>query len=95
MTHSDTEQIRFDVLLAEGFVLTEYAAVVDQLRLANRVLLKPLFEWRILSAKGGAVMCRAEAWVETDAVRSVAGRTLRLCSGQYRSGVPGVCRWGG
>lgn len=53
------------MLLTQGFVLTEYAAVVDQLRLANRVLLKPAFQWRSLSAKGGPVACRSDAWVET------------------------------
>ena len=57
--------IRFDLLLVEGFVLTEYAGVVDQLRLANRIMLKPFFHWRSLSAGGGPVACRSDAVVET------------------------------
>lgn len=58
--------IRFDVLLTEGFVLTEYAGVVDQLRLANRVLLRPAFAWRLLSKSGGPVSCLSDATVATE-----------------------------
>ncbi len=65
MAGAQPEKIRFDLLLVDGFVLTEYAGVVDQLRLANRIMLKPVFEWRSLSATGGAVSCRSDAWVET------------------------------
>jgi len=61
----DMSLIRFDLLLTDGFVLTEYAGVVDQLRLANRVLLRPAFAWRSLSKAGGPVACRSDAVVET------------------------------
>ncbi|QYX56466.1 helix-turn-helix domain-containing protein [Roseovarius sp. SCSIO 43702] len=57
--------IRFDLLLTEGFVLTEYAGVVDQLRLANRVMLRPAFAWRSFSRRGGPVACLSDAVVET------------------------------
>ncbi len=65
MQVEEREKVRFDLLLTEGFVLTEYTAVVDILRLANRVTVRPVFEWRNLSAKGGPIRCLAEAWVET------------------------------
>ncbi|APG48580.1 GlxA family transcriptional regulator [Phaeobacter porticola] len=55
-----------DILLAEGFVLTEFSAVVEPLRLANRVLAQPPFTWTLRSAKGGPVGCRAGAYVETE-----------------------------
>ena len=35
--------VKVDLLLTDGFVLTEYAGVVDLLRLANRIALKPFF----------------------------------------------------
>ncbi len=65
MTETEVSTIKVDLLLAEGFVLTEYAGVVDQLRLANRITLKPIFSWRSLSATGGPVACRSDAVVET------------------------------
>lgn len=55
-----------DILLAEGFVLTEFSAVIEPLRLANRVLAQPPFQWTLRSAAGGKVGCRAGAVVETD-----------------------------
>ena len=57
--------IHVDLLLTEGFVLTEYAGVVDQLRLANRIGLKQFFSWRSLSARGGPVACPSDAVVQT------------------------------
>lgn len=61
-----TEKIvKFDVLVADGFVLSEMASVVDCLRVANR--LNPLirFEWRYLSANGGPIGSGAMAFVNT------------------------------
>ena len=46
-------------------MLTEYAGVVDQLRLANRIGLKQFFSWRSLSARGGPVACPSDAVVQT------------------------------
>ena len=65
MTETGTRTVHVDLLLTEGFVLTEYAGVVDQLRLANRIMLKPAFSWRSLSAQGGPVRCPSDATVET------------------------------
>ncbi len=65
MTDATPATVHVDLLLTEGFVLTEYAGIVDQLRLANRLLLRPVFSWRRLSARGGPLSCAAEARVET------------------------------
>ncbi|WP_299845038.1 GlxA family transcriptional regulator [uncultured Roseovarius sp.] len=65
MTKPEVRPVHVDLLLTEGFVLTEYAGVVDQLRLANRIMLKQVFTWRSLSAEGGPVACPSDAVVET------------------------------
>ena len=65
MTEPAARPVHFDLLLTQGFVLTEYAGVVDQLRLANRIMLKQMFSWRSLSARGGGVSCQSDAVVET------------------------------
>lgn len=65
MNDSLATPVHVDLLLTEGFVLTEYAGVVDQLRLANRIMLKPVFSWRSLSAEGGPVSCPSDAMVNT------------------------------
>ncbi|MEO3413530.1 helix-turn-helix domain-containing protein [Roseovarius sp. CAU 1744] len=65
MSQPDISTIHVDLLLTEGFVLTEYAGVVDQLRLANRIALKRFFSWRSLSARGGPVACSSDAVVNT------------------------------
>jgi len=56
-----------DVVVAEGFVLTELAGVVDTLRLANRVSALPVFEWKYRSANGGPVNSSSFASVQTEA----------------------------
>lgn len=61
-----TLQQRIDIAVAEGFVLTEMAGVVDVLRLANRVSGQPFFAWRYVSQRGGLVASSSEAVVQTD-----------------------------
>lgn len=55
-----------DILLAEGFVLTELSAVAETLRIANRVLAQPPFRICFRSAQGGQLSCRAGLLVDTD-----------------------------
>ncbi len=55
-----------DILVADGFVLTEMAAVTDTLRIANRVLAQPPFRICMRSARGGQLSCRAGLLVETE-----------------------------
>ena len=47
--------VHFDVAVAEGFVLTELAAIVDAIRIANRVAASPVFDWSYRSVGGGAM----------------------------------------
>ncbi|TMV04860.1 helix-turn-helix domain-containing protein [Ruegeria sediminis] len=61
-------QWQFDVIVADGFVLTELAGVVDVLRIANRVCPRPLFSYTYRSLRGGPVASRARAYVETEPV---------------------------
>lgn len=55
----------FDIAVADGFVLTELAGVVDVLRLANRVCARPVFSWRYLSVDGGLITSSSDAMVKT------------------------------
>ncbi|MDC0737943.1 helix-turn-helix domain-containing protein [Cognatishimia sp. SS12] len=66
MTRGETTTI--DIIVAEGFVLTELAAVVDTLRICNRISALPPFSWTYRSAKGGMVRSSAEAMVETEQI---------------------------
>jgi len=63
---SGREKCHFDVILAEGFVLIEVAAVVDAIRIANRVNGTEVFSWTYRSARGGPVGCRCGAAIETE-----------------------------
>lgn len=57
--------IQIDILVAEGFVLTEFAAVVETLRVANRVSARKVFSWCCHSLFGGLVGCRAHLSIDT------------------------------
>ncbi len=58
----------FDIFVAPGFVATEFAGIVDVLRLTNRVSTKPVFNWRFLSARGGPVDSSSAATIMTETV---------------------------
>lgn len=60
----------FDVIVEDGFVLTELAAVVDVLRLANRVSQNEIFEWTYRSVTGGLCASSSGAMVQTEAILS-------------------------
>ncbi|MEP4039299.1 helix-turn-helix domain-containing protein [Pseudophaeobacter sp.] len=62
---SPTRVWTVDILVAEGFVLTEMSAVADTLRIANRVQAQPPFRICIRSAQGGQLSCRAGLLVNT------------------------------
>ncbi|MDX1780828.1 MAG: helix-turn-helix domain-containing protein [Thalassovita sp.] len=59
-------QWRFDIVLADGFVLTELSAIVDVLRIANRICGKPPFAWTFRSKNGGKIESSAGASIETE-----------------------------
>ena len=58
----------FDILVADDFVLTELAGIVDVLMIANRVCVRPMFEWTFRSLSGGYIRSRTGAIVETKAL---------------------------
>lgn len=55
----------FDVIVADGYVLTELAGVVDVLRLCNRINTRPVFSWTYRSVSGGIVRSSSDAMVDT------------------------------
>lgn len=57
--------IQVDILVADGFVLTEFSAIVEVLRTANRVSAKEVFRWQWYSRRGGPVTCRASITIDT------------------------------
>ncbi|MDO6480511.1 GlxA family transcriptional regulator [Shimia thalassica] len=60
-----TRQIKFDILVADDFVLSELASVVDVLMIANRVSVSPIFQWNFRSLHGGSIRSRTGVLVET------------------------------
>ncbi len=67
-TKTSAKQLQFDILVAPGFVLLEFAALVEVLRLANRVCPQPPFSFTYRSLRGGAVDSSSNAMVPTDPV---------------------------
>lgn len=57
--------LQCDIAVADGFVATEFAAVVDVLRLANRVSGQDQFSWRYVSHAGGPITSSSDAVVKT------------------------------
>lgn len=64
-TSAETATVQVDLLVAEGFVLTEFSAIVEILRIANRVSARKVFDWSFHSKSGGPIGCRSEAMVAT------------------------------
>lgn len=56
----------FDIIVEDGFVLTEMAGVVDVLRLANRVSQNAVFDWTYRSMTGGLCSSSSAATVQTE-----------------------------
>ena len=54
-----------NIAVADGFVITEMAGVVDVLRLANRLSGQDVFSWRYLSQFGGPISSSSDAVVQT------------------------------
>jgi transcriptional regulator GlxA family with amidase domain len=56
----------FDIIVADGFVMTEMAAVVDTIRLANRVSAQEPFTWTYRSSGGGIIEASCGAFVKSE-----------------------------
>jgi len=57
-----------DIILSDGFVMTELSGVVDVLRLANRVVDKKMFTFRYVSPEAGVVKSSADTWLNASAL---------------------------
>ena len=55
----------FDIYVADDFVLTEFAGIVEVLRLANRINTTPVFAWAVRSANGGVISASSAVRVDT------------------------------
>ncbi|MEM7733753.1 MAG: helix-turn-helix domain-containing protein [Pseudomonadota bacterium] len=82
--------VQFDVVVAPGFVLTELAAVVDALRIANRVTARPLFGWTYRSREGGPVECSSRAIVDTHAFEDRPKADYLFVIGNSDQDAPGL-----
>lgn len=60
--------MKVDIILSNGFVLTELAGVVDVLRLANRVMDREMYKFRYVSPEAGKIVSSAETWLEAHAL---------------------------
>lgn len=87
-TASDQFPLVCDVIVANGFVLTEMAGVVDVLRLANRVSGQAVFEWRFRSQSGGVIRSSSGASVTTEALKSKAEAAYVFVLGNADPGHP-------
>ena len=85
-----TDTIRFDILVSDGFVLTEPAGVVDTLRIMNRVTPSDRFAFRYLSRHGGRVPCRAALEVETAPVPDKPEVDYLVVIGNSSPAAPGL-----
>lgn len=63
-----TEEICVDIIIAQDYVLMEFAVTIEILRLANRVLSFDKFKWQLYSEKGGTICSRSGASVETQII---------------------------
>jgi len=55
-----------DIAISDGFVLTEVAAIVDVLRIANRLSTAAVFDWAFKSSDGGIVRSAGDAIFHSD-----------------------------
>ncbi len=66
LARAPAERGSFDLIVEDGFVLTEMAAIVDVLRLANRVSQNEIFDWTYRSTTGGLRSSSSGAMVQTE-----------------------------
>jgi transcriptional regulator GlxA family with amidase domain len=62
----DQKVWQFDIVVADGFVITELSAITDLLRIANCTVAQAPFKWTFRSAKGGRVASPSGVYVETE-----------------------------
>ncbi len=84
-------------LLLDRFTMMAYAAAVEPLRLANRVMGKPIYSWQVLSETGAPVRCSNGTEVAvTGALGDVPGDAMILVCGGVdvqRATSPAILSW--
>jgi len=60
--------MKVDIILSDGFVMTELSGVVDVLRLAKKVVDKKMFTFRYVSPEAGVVKSSADTWLNASAL---------------------------
>ncbi len=80
----------FDILVADGFVLTEFAGVVDVLRLANRINAAPLFAWQCRSWEGGRIASSSDALIDTTPLPARPDADYLFVVGNANPGCPAL-----
>lgn len=69
MTIDESQKLQHvDIVLSDGFVMTELSGVVDVLRLANRVVGQKIFTYSYISPEEGMVKSSADTWLNADAL---------------------------
>ncbi len=84
----DHPQQHIDIAVADGFVLTELAGVVDVLRIANRVSGQTVFAWRYVSQRGGPVVSSGDAAVQTVAFDAMPDAKILFVLGNAEASHP-------
>ncbi|MFW8635925.1 GlxA family transcriptional regulator [Cribrihabitans pelagius] len=79
-----------DILICEGFVLTEISALLEVFRIANRVLAQPPFRWTVRSAAGGRIGCRAGLSIESETYVSRPDADFAFVLGNSDPAHPGL-----
>ncbi|MHA7851935.1 GlxA family transcriptional regulator [Roseovarius sp.] len=69
IVRSEPAQLRhFDIIVADGFVLSELAAITDAIRISNRVSAMKIFSWSFHSVIGGMITSPSGLAVETSRI---------------------------
>lgn len=76
-----TAPIHVDIVLNDGFILTELAGVVEPLRIANRVLAKERYVWTYRAAQPGKVVSPTGASIEAEPLPTRPECQVVVCLG--------------
>lgn len=77
-----SEPNRYGFLIVPDYSMMAFTAAVDQLRMANRLAARELYQWTVISDNGGPVTASNKLTLDTTALRE-AGRfdTVFVCGG--------------
>jgi transcriptional regulator GlxA family with amidase domain len=85
-----SQPILCDIFVADGFVLTEMAGVVDVLRLSNRISNREVFTWQYISNSGGMIRSSSDLIVETEAFPQRSSADYAFVLGNADANHPGL-----